>query len=323
MCQENPETGAKEYKAEANSVESYEVVGYHHGLSPILIDINFLKEPDLLAGPYWQKNRKGDIEPAALRSFDLDNKGPKNWEWVGPRTGLLIWSDKGPEIQPTGYNLFGNVTWNQQWLDGYEPLAALDKDKNGQLKGTELDNLFVWLDLNSDAIAQAGEIKPISDYEIISIGVKPTRDSDGNSHLATGFETQKGLQGHTWDWWSREGAVQNDHKVVYAWKPLANEAKIPGGMFVFTKDAAGQLHMMSFVPSKSKEPNSTSMIGFPFNVERHGQKLRWQSALQGQEIVTDAVIEDGKIIGVTRVFRKGSEPFRYTWIALPANKETL
>lgn len=333
MCNEDPETGEKHFKAEttSNAVGNvgecgdcdYEVVGAHHGLSPIIVDVNFLGEPDLLAGPDWKKNRSARPEPASWRKFDLDNKGPAMWEWVGPKSGLLVWSDQGADIQPTGHNLFGNVTWGGAWHDGYQPLASLDENKDNKLTKKELENLYIWLDANSDAVAQSGEIKSLADLEIVAIGVNATRDRAGNAHKVAGFETKDGQKGATWDWWSRRGKQADDEAVVYAWKPLPKEARIPGGVFVFNKDANGKLQMTSFLPSKKNEQNNKKILGFKLQIERNGNNLHWESVMENEKVYTNAIIEDGKIIGVTRVLRDGVESLRYSWYAIPTGKATL
>jgi hypothetical protein len=45
--------------------------------------------------------------------------------------------------------------------------------------------------------------------------------------------------------------------------------------------------------------------------------------MENEKVYTNAIIEDGKIIGVTRVLRDGVESLRYSWYAIPTGKATL
>jgi len=40
-------------------------------------------------------------------------------------------------------------------------------------------------------------------------------------------------------------------------------------------------------------------------------------------VLTDAVLENGHIVGVTRVLRDGKEESRYGWVAVPKSGNTL
>jgi hypothetical protein len=93
------------------------------------------------------------------------------------------------------------VTWGQIWKDGYEPLASLDEDNNGVLEGKELELLYIWLDENTNAKVDEGEVKPVSDY-LTSISVVPTRDEEGNAWNDQGATLLDGSQVGAWDWWT-------------------------------------------------------------------------------------------------------------------------
>ncbi len=187
--------------------------------SPLLLDLFGLGYPDLLSGSKEWKNTRAitPISHKAYRNFDLDLTSkkfafPRLWEWVGPRTGILVhWPDAAPKddaypLTLDGSYLFGNHTFGRlgedAWKHGYEPLATLDKDKNGGLSGAELTVVWVWLDANSNALVDKGEMKPSAEY-VKSIAVVPTTDSVGNAEAQKGAELLNGKAVSTWDWWSR------------------------------------------------------------------------------------------------------------------------
>lgn len=186
--------------------------------SPLLIDLFKLGYPDLLSGSKdWKNNRAGDVvKSSAFRRFDLGLNSkpslPSYYEWVGTRSGILVhWPDAAPKdeaypIQLDGSYLFGNHTFgrkdNDAWKHGYEPLATLDANKDGSLKASELSAVWVWLDANSDARVDKGEMRPATDY-VKSLTVKATVDSAGNAEAPVGAELLDGSKVPTWDWWAK------------------------------------------------------------------------------------------------------------------------
>jgi hypothetical protein len=170
-------------------------------LSPIIIDVTNLGNPDTLTG-VWKRGKSPKVAPYnTTRLFNLDNTRLKRWSWVGPRAGLLVYSASGIPKEVTGKDLFGNATWGQSWKDGYEPLASLDEDNSGALEGKELELLYIWLDANTNAKPDEGEVKSVSEY-LTSISVVPTRDEDGNAWNDQGATLLDGSQVGAWDWWT-------------------------------------------------------------------------------------------------------------------------
>lgn len=167
--------------------------------TPLVIDLDGDGRPSLLAGPKWKWRRKASPNESVYRRIDLDGTGPKEWEWVGPEDGLLVWM-KDLQETPKGKDLFGGNTWNKQWNNGFEPLCVLDDNKDKLLTGEELKDIGVWQDANSDAIAQRGEIIPVADLGITSLDV--TFKGTHSRAVSHGGAIRNGRKLRVWDWWS-------------------------------------------------------------------------------------------------------------------------
>jgi len=100
---------------------------------------------------------------------DLNNDGIKEAlsQWFAPTAGILVTGDA--EGQITGQQLFGNVPG--MYSDGFDELATLDINKDGQLNNNELDGLAIWNDLNSDTMVDDGELSSLEDHQIISLAL--------------------------------------------------------------------------------------------------------------------------------------------------------
>jgi len=228
--------------------------GWWNSLSPIIVDLSKTGKPDLLAGPVWWDDPQRVPVIDALRLFDLDGQGPKYWEWVGPKAGILVWNPSGSRVfQPTGKDLFGNVTWGKTWKDGYEPLATLDLNNNGTLETDESKDIWVWRDLNSNAIVEEGELTPLAEQNISTIVVKAEYK---NGALNTIGAIVDGQPAPTWDWISLGGSVEApvtapaNEPTVYQWR-MDDQLMPVGGNLIFTKTADGI--SLKSVPGGQKE----------------------------------------------------------------------
>ena len=195
-----------EFNADTSEWECTDRVWHTQDLSPIIIDVTEYGKPDTLSG-FW---RKGDgpkiLDYFQTRLFNLRGNRVERWSWVGPRAGLLVHSTTGLPTIVTGLNLFGNNTWGESWNDGYEPLSTLDSDKSGAIEGSELDVLYIWLDANTDAKVDEGEVKSVKDY-LSSISVNPTRDGTGNAWAEKGAKLNNGNEVASWDWWTKSYSI--------------------------------------------------------------------------------------------------------------------
>ena len=57
------------------------------------------------------------------------------------------------------------------WRDGFEPLAALDDNRDGKLTGSEIWGIGVWRDANGNGISELGEVVPDEQFGIAEIDV--------------------------------------------------------------------------------------------------------------------------------------------------------
>jgi len=169
--------------------------------SPLIVDLFDLGAPDLLAGPNaWVKGRKPpgpNASRAIYRPFELEPGVLRLWEWVGPKSGILVYTPKGkiPAGKLTGADLFGNFTGGKSYSDGYAALYPLDLNQDGVVNGAELASVAVWLDANTDGYAQDGEIQPSTVY------LKEISVEHDNFHNPVGAKRLDDSSVSTWDWW--------------------------------------------------------------------------------------------------------------------------
>jgi type II secretory pathway pseudopilin PulG/chromosome segregation ATPase len=257
------------------------------------ITISFSGQPDFLAGPdAWYKHSERKVVTDALRMFDLDGTGVKPWEWVGPTEGILVWNPAGNALlQPTGKELFGNSTWGKNWENGYEPLATLDVDGNGELSDLELEPLWVWTDTNSDAQVQEGELAPVGSKGITSLGVKAIEENSkiwlpGGAKTSTGtFDTR--------DWFSMAPAIL-DNGSIYLWQ---GEDGLAGGFRFYQSPEFGLI-----VASLPAPRNGEEMPILLFRADFEGNQIVWRAKEGETELRTVVTLTaSGSLEGLTSV----------------------
>lgn len=115
-----------------------------------------------------------EVEHRAARiSFDADGSGrAKEWSWITPEAGWLVYDQRGTGRIDSALSLFGNVTFWCFWNSGYEPLASLDNDGDGELSGRELAHLAIWRDANGNGVSDPGEVKPLAAWGIVSLSCR-------------------------------------------------------------------------------------------------------------------------------------------------------
>jgi hypothetical protein len=284
--------------------------------SPIVLDLAGLGKPDLLAGPTWNVIPGRKIASTALRTFDLDGTGDYAWEWVGPKSGLLVWNTGGQGQIESGEQLFGHHTWGKTWKDGYEALATLDDDGNGKITRKEFADLGVWVDANSNGISEKGEVKALEAWGIESVSLKAQRDPTGNAWVPQGF-TRKMPDGKrktlsTWDWMAMGEPKPADG--TYVWVGQVGDLKL-GGYFNLHREGdevRGITVPTVGVPQYSKPV----LLGFPITGKRAGETIRWSVPTLDGTCVSEVSWDGGgkHLYGKTQVDTKDVKT-EYLWQA--------
>ncbi|MGC4003099.1 MAG: hypothetical protein QM811_08170 [Pirellulales bacterium] len=110
------------------------------------------------------------VDDAARVAFDADGTGvKKTWSWITPDAAWLVTDHRGDGKPDSGLRLFGNVSFCCFWENGYHALRALDDDRDGRLSGRELHGLALWRDLNANGVADAGEVRSLSEHGVTAL----------------------------------------------------------------------------------------------------------------------------------------------------------
>ena len=118
-----------------------------------------------------------------------------NWSFGGRKAVRLVSRSSAPSVV-------------DEWDNGYQALSELDINKDGFIRGSELQPLALWFDKNQNAIAERGEIVPATSKGITSLRTTyDTVDPKSGTLLSVkGYKrvTSQGrsLQGNTFDWYS-------------------------------------------------------------------------------------------------------------------------
>jgi hypothetical protein len=127
-----------------------------------------------LAIPLTASLDANDIADAnASVSFDADGSGlEKQWTWIHRDAGWLVYDRAGRGQITSALQLFGNVTFWMFWDNGFDALASLDNNADGQLRGAELASLAIWQDKNGNGRSEPGEVRPLAAWGISSLDCK-------------------------------------------------------------------------------------------------------------------------------------------------------
>ncbi|MEO8352082.1 MAG: hypothetical protein ABI680_10140 [Chthoniobacteraceae bacterium] len=141
------------------------------------------------------------LAPNHLVEFDLRGFGvPELWSWLQPEAGLLVWDPEDQRDIRSGRQLFGSYTFQIFWPTGYDALAALDDNADGQLTGSELDGIGVWFDRNGDAVSSRDEVTPIKELGIRALATKTTGRDGSHPTNPHGVTNRDGRTTPSWDW---------------------------------------------------------------------------------------------------------------------------
>lgn len=133
-------------------------------------------------------------------SFDLDGRGAGLYSvWPSKRAAWLVYRN-GAEAIDSGLQMFGQNTFWVFWRDGYEALSALDDDRDGVLKGSELRGLALWQDSNYDGVCSEDEVLALQAFGIHELSCRARKHENGMPFSPGGAVFADGRQGDTIDW---------------------------------------------------------------------------------------------------------------------------
>jgi trimeric autotransporter adhesin len=145
--------------------------------------------------------------------FDIFGVGEAvNTGWVAPEDGLLVLDRNGNGAVDGGAELFGigtTLASGQRAANGYQALAELDTDQDGDVDGSDTDfaKLMVWVDANSDGVSTGGELQSLASLGITQLDLAASTDStvdNGNLvGLVSGYTKADGSTGQMADVWFR------------------------------------------------------------------------------------------------------------------------
>lgn len=151
--------------------------------------------------PLTMKRTLAQLLSEKAVKFDLAGDDIKRqWPWVKPDVGILVWDPGQTGRVTSGRQLFGSATWWMFWEDGYQPLAALDDDRDGGLTGKELNGIAVWCDANSNGVSDPGEVIPAGKFGVQRIATRPEGKRDGVLANESGLLLRNGTNLPTFDW---------------------------------------------------------------------------------------------------------------------------
>jgi hypothetical protein len=152
-----------------------------------------------------------NVSPGVL--FDIDGDGSLDRTgWVAAGEGLLVRDLSGDGLVNDGSELFGSATRlpdGSLAKDGFQALSALDANADRKIDASDpaFAELRVWVDSNSDAVTDPGELKTLAEAGVrsISLDAQPsTQINQGNLiGLTSSFETTDGETRDIVDVWFR------------------------------------------------------------------------------------------------------------------------
>lgn len=141
------------------------------------------------------------VNRSAKVRFDLTGQGlALEGGWITKDAAWLVWDPHDQRTITSGFQLFGSVTWLTPWENGYLALAALDDNGDGKIAGAELTGLSLWRDENANGVSEKGEVKPVADWRIVSLGYDHRRHGKDAWISKNGVTFANGKTRPTFDW---------------------------------------------------------------------------------------------------------------------------
>jgi hypothetical protein len=117
-------------------------------------------------------------------AFDADGSGrPKRWTWITSDAAWLVYQQEPASMITSALQLFGNLTFWLFWQNG-TALHALDEDASGAVDGSELTRLALWHDRNANGLSEAGEVLPLTAFDIVALGYQHESDPQHPDRIA-------------------------------------------------------------------------------------------------------------------------------------------
>lgn len=141
------------------------------------------------------------VDARSTVAFDFTGAGDRTMHgWLTRNAAWLVWDPHWGGAVTSGIDLIGQHTWSTDWNDGFEALAALDVNNDGELTGAELGGLSLWNDANGDGVSEPGEVVPVNVHGIVAISVHHNQASHGVSVARDGVRFDDGTTRPLYDW---------------------------------------------------------------------------------------------------------------------------
>ena len=135
-------------------------------------------------------------------AFDLDASGftDRRWQWIDPANAAwLVHDPRGTGEIRSGLQMFGSRSFTLFFEHGYEALALLDDNADGELRGGELRGLALWRDANANGKSEKGEVLSVGEYGIEALSCRSSLNAEGVRASAGGVTYRDGTQRDTFD----------------------------------------------------------------------------------------------------------------------------
>lgn len=178
----------------------------------------------------WDKGSDLNDEVSVV-NFILNPYAENKWyAWKASKNApLLVYDPEKKGIIKDAKQLFGDWTFGgkklasldakekvaTKWRHGFEALATLDYDQDGQVSGLELKDLSLWFDKNRDGVSDLGEVVDIRKMGVVALYYQvdeETKDSK-DLYLKTGYQRildGKLVIGEAVDWYGEESDSKLD-----------------------------------------------------------------------------------------------------------------
>ena len=141
------------------------------------------------------------IDTRSNVAFDFTGAGDRRAQgWLSTNAAWLVWDPNWRGEVRTGFDLIGARTWAASWRDGFQALAALDANRDGEVSGDELGGLALWRDENGNGVSEPGEVLPVQAHGIAALATRGARTRPGLMTAPRGVRFDDGATRPLYDW---------------------------------------------------------------------------------------------------------------------------